>query len=265
MNAKIKPIEIILFYINDENKNIENVLGIFKAVNENISAEEMLKMCVWSIKKTMPEATITLFTDEKTNIHDPSEEISVVRFGNISHEKLMFDLQKIRKEYISDQMKKGIEKNYIMTDIDVLFNKSMAHVFNMDFDIASPATFHNVQYSPRGVPYNSLMSIINGGLWFIKPSQKVINFYDAWMLEMLNLEKTDELAEYGNLAEMVRKDFLKWWGEPHSLMVMFGKYFAAGERELVNYNGTLFRLIDENLYNYAPNVKISVNLVYIIY
>jgi hypothetical protein len=166
----------------------------------------------------------------------------------------MFDLQRVRKEYIAGHIAKGISKNYIFTDIDVLFNKSMEHVFLQDFDIASPATFHEQRYSPRGVPYNSLMSIINGGLWFVKTNQRVVEFYENWLQTMLELERTDDLLEYGDLAVMVKRDFLKWWGEPHSLMVMFAKDFAAGERTLINYKGTAFRILDENLYNYAPDM-----------
>jgi hypothetical protein len=166
----------------------------------------------------------------------------------------MFDLQRVRKEYITSHMASGISKNYIFTDIDVLFNKSMEHVFLEDFDIASPATFHQQSYSPRGVPYNSLMSIINGGLWFVKANERVVSFYENWLQTMLELERTDELLEYGDLASMVKRDFLKWWGEPHSLMVMFAKDFAKGERSLINYKGTLFRILDEYLYNFAPDM-----------
>ncbi|QWE27139.1 putative nucleotide-diphospho-sugar transferase [Polynucleobacter sp. AP-Ainpum-60-G11] len=251
---KDKELEVVLFYINDKQKKLENILRIFKVVNENVSPKEMLEMCVWSIKKVMPSAKITLFTDESTNIHDSIENISVVRFSDIQHDRLMFDLQRVRKEYIASHIASGISKNYIFTDIDVLFNKSMEHVFLQDFDIASPATFHQQRYSPRGVPYNSLMSIINGGLWFIKADQRVISFYENWLETMLDLERTDELLEYGDLAGMVKKDFLKWWGEPHSLMVMFANDFAAGERILINYKGTSFRILDEDLYNYAPDI-----------
>jgi ankyrin repeat protein len=37
-------------------------------------------------------------------------------------------------------------------------------------------------------------------------------------------------------------------------MVMFAKDFAAGERSFIRYKGTGFRLLDENIYNYAPDV-----------
>jgi hypothetical protein len=251
---KNNELEVVLFYINDKQKKLEGILRIFKVVNENVAPREMLEMCVWSIKKVMPSAKITLFTDEHTNIHEAVDGISVVRFADIQHDRLMFDLQRVRKEYIASHMASGISKNYIFTDIDVLFNKSMEHVFLEDFDIASPATFHQQSYSPRGVPYNSLMSIINGGLWFVKANERVVGFYENWLQTMLELEQTDELLEYGDLASMVKKDFLKWWGEPHSLMVMFAKDFARGERSLINYKGTLFRILDEYLYNFAPDM-----------
>lgn len=249
-----KPIEIVLFYIDDKEKKIENVLGIFKTVNKLISPNEMLKMCVWSIKNTMPSAQITLFTDENTDIHESVDDISVVRFNDIQHDRLMFDLQRIRKEYLYKNLINGVDKHYIFTDIDVLFNKSMEHVFLEDFHIASPATFHDQKYSPRGIPYESLMSIINGGLWFVKTDIKVIEFYDRWLAVMLDLAATDDLSEYGKAAPTIKRDFLKWWGEPHSLMVMFAKEFASGERNLINYHGTLFRIFEENLYNYAPDI-----------
>jgi len=247
-------IEIVLFYIDDKEKKIENILSIFQTVNKNITPNEMLKMCVWSIKNTMPFAQITLFTDENTHIHDSIEGISVVRFNDIQHDRLMFDLQRIRKEYLYQNLLNGVIKNYIFTDIDVLFNKSMEDVFLQEFHIASPATFHDQQYSPRGIPYNSLMSIINGGLWFVKTDIKVIEFYDRWLQIMLDLSNTDDLSEYGNAAPTIKRDFLKWWGEPHSLMFMFAQDFANGERNLINYHGTLFRIFDENLYNFAPDV-----------
>lgn len=247
-------LEIILFYVNDQQKKLENILEIFKVVNKTITPAEMFEMCVWSIKKTMPFAQITLFTDKFTNIHGNLEGIKIVRFDDIAHDRLMFDLQRIRMEYLKKQIELGICKNYIFTDIDVIFNRNMEHIFNQEFDIACPATFHEQKYSPRGIPYESLMSIINGGLWFIKSNFNVIIFYEKWLKIMLDLAENDELVEYGKYADMVKKDFLKWWGEPHSLMIMFANEFASGNRNFIQYDGIQIKILDENLYNFAPDI-----------
>lgn len=251
---KLTPVEIVLFFIEDKNKRLENILGASKVVNEIISPAEMFNMCVWSIRKNMPNASITLFTDDHTNIHNEMDNIKICRYSNIRHDFLMFDLENLRKNYIQDYIKKNIEINLIFTDIDVLFNKDLSHIFSMDFDVCSPATFYNLKHSSRGIPLNSLLSTINCGIFFVRTNNKALNFYNAWIELMLYLNEHDELKEYGDLFDRVKKDFLKWWGEPHSLMVMFGNQFMAGQRDYVYYKDTKFKIIEDSLYNFAPEM-----------
>lgn len=258
-NNYSKKIEIVLFYINDTaDKKLESILGIFKVVSQQISPKEMLEICVKSIKKNMPDASITLFTDTKTYIHDDIDDLKIQRFEDIRHDHLMFDLQRIRRDYLLHNV--NTSKSFIFTDIDVIFNKDLSSVFNFEFDIASPAKFHqNLKYSDRFVPINSLMSIINGGLWFVRPNKQTISFYNEWLDQMIYLSEYDLLDEYGPYKEMVKRDFLKWWGEPHSLMVMFGDFFKKNEKTLINYKNTKFRLIEEDIYNFAPDMVETTN------
>jgi len=144
----------------------------------------------------------------------------------------------------------------IFTDIDIIFNKSISHVFEGDFDVGLPATFYNnLTYSERGVPIKSLMSIINCGMFFIRSSENSIKFYDEWLATMLDLSVNDPLEEYGDSKTLVKDNFLKWWGEPHSIMVMFGPKLLRKENESFIYKGISVKIFEDADYNFAPDMK----------
>ena len=249
-------IEIVLFFMEDKNQTVENVLGIFKLVNERVSPADMLRICSLSIKKTMPDALITFLTDTDSTIHQNIEGINVIKTDKIRHEFIMFDLMKFRRDYIKEKVDSGQKVNVVFTDIDIIFNKPINHVFNNHFDVGLPATFYdNLTYSERGVPINSLMSIINCGMFFIKSNERSVQFYDHWLSTMLRLSKEDTLEEYGNSKSMVRKNFLKWWGEPHSIMVMFGPTLLRRENESFTYKGIQIRIFQDADYNFAPDMR----------
>jgi hypothetical protein len=247
-----KKIEIVLFYINDNNNVVENVLGIFKTVNDYVAPADMLMMCAKSILKNMQNVKIILITNSVTNIHNGIEGVEVIITEEIRHEYIMFDLLKFRRDYIEKNIENGNNANIIFTDIDILFNKSVSEIFNDDFDVCLPATFYkNINFSERGVPINSLLSTINCGIFFIKPTLETLYFYNAWSELMLQLSTSDNLEEYGDYKNMVQKDFLKWWGEPHSLMVLLGVQLKSNNSKFT-FKNTKIKIVQDDLYNYAP-------------
>ena len=247
-----KKIEIVLFYINDNNNVVENVLGIFKTVNEHVAPSDMLMMCAKSILKYIKNAKIILITNSTTNIHKGIEGVEVLLTEEIRHDYIMYDLLKFRRSYIEKTIENGNNTNIIFTDIDILFNKSVLEIFNDDFDICMPATFYeNINFSERGVPINSLLSTINCGIFFVKPTLESLYFYNNWCELMLQLSANDKLEEYGEFKNIVQKDFLKWWGEPHSLMVLLGGILKKHNNNFT-FKNTKIKIVQDNLYNYAP-------------
>ena len=254
MGDKKCQLEIVLFFIEDKQNIVEDILGIFKVVNENVRPSEMLALCCKSIKSTMPTASIVLITDHETNIHEGIDEIKIIRTNEIRHEYIMFDLLKYRKKYIEDALNSG--KNIIFTDIDILFNKSIEEVFIDEFDVGMPATFYqNLQFSKRGVPINSLISTINCGIFFIKPNLESVEFYDAWINLMSNLNSTDELREYGALSIKIKDEFLKWWGEPHTLMVLINSILNKKEYKKFKFGNTTIKIMQDDIYNFTPEMQ----------
>jgi len=256
MNKIVHPVEIVLFFMEDKNKTVENVLGIFKLVNEKVSPADMLRICCQSIRKNMPEASITFLTDTASTIHSEMTDINVITTDQIRHDFIMFDLMQFRRNYIKSKVDCGQKTNVIFTDIDIIFNKSISHVFEGDFDVGLPATFYNnLTYSERGVPIKSLMSIINCGMFFIRSNENSIKFYDEWLATMLDLSVNDTLEEYGDSKALVKDNFLKWWGEPHSIMVMFGPKLLRKENESFIYKGISVKIFEDADYNFAPDMK----------
>jgi len=256
MVERKNPVEIVLFFMEDKNKSVENVLGIFKVVNERVSPADMLRICCLSIKKNMPEASITFLTDVDSTIHQGVEDINVVTTDQIRHDFIMYDLMKFRRNYIKEKINSGQKTNVIFTDIDIIFNKSVSHVFDGNFDVGLPATFYdNLTYSQRGVPINSLMSIINCGMFFIKSNENSVRFYDEWLATMSDLNVSDALEEYGDSKALVKQNFLKWWGEPHSIMVMFGPQLLKKENEYFSYKDVAIKIFKDSDYNFAPDMN----------
>ena len=256
MVERKNSVEIVLFFMEDKNKSVENVLGIFKVVNERVSPADMLRICCLSIKKNMPEASITFLTDVDSTIHQEVENINVVTTDQIRHDFIMYDLMKFRRNYIKEKVDCGQKTNVIFTDIDIIFNKSVSHVFDGNFDVGLPATFYdNLTYSQRGVPINSLMSIINCGMFFIKSNENSVRFYDEWLATMSDLSVNDALEEYGDSRPLVKQNFLKWWGEPHSIMVMFGPQLLKKENEYFSYKDIAVKIFKDSDYNFAPDMN----------
>ena len=256
MNEHVEPIEIVLFFMEDKNKSVENVLGIFKLVNERVSPADMLRICCQSIRKNMPEAKITFLTDIESTIHREMDGINVITTDQIRHDFIMYDLMKFRRNYIQSKVDAGQQTNVIFTDIDIIFNKSLSHVFQNDFDVGLPATFYdNLNYSDRGVPINSLMSIINCGMFFIKSNENSVKFYDEWLASMMDLSVNDNLEEYGGSTALVKENFLKWWGEPHSIMVMLGPKLLRKENKSFLFKGIRINIFKDSDYNFAPDMR----------
>jgi hypothetical protein len=256
MTKVVNPVEIVLFFMEDKNKSVENVLGIFKLVNEKVSPADMLRICCQSIRKNMPEASITFLTDIDSTIHLDMKGINVITTDKIRHDFIMFDLMQFRRNYIKSKVDSGHKTNVIFTDIDIIFNKSVSHVFDGDFDVGLPATFYdNLTYSDRGVPIKSLMSIINCGMFFIRSNENSVKFYDDWLATMLDLSVNDALDEYGDSKALVKDNFLKWWGEPHSIMVMFGPKLLKKENVTFKYKDIAVKIFEDADYNFAPDMK----------
>ena len=114
-----EKLEVQLFYINDKNSALEDILGSFKA-NKSVDMTSLLQCCVDSIKRSNPNVKITLVTDAATKIHKGVQGIKVIETEKISHKSLIYDLFVYRRDYIEKNIDKNL--NIVFADIDVLFN-----------------------------------------------------------------------------------------------------------------------------------------------
>lgn len=251
---KLNQVEVVLFYMDDPENKISGVLTGLKDAYSKIDPIKMLRMSVWSVSKHMPKANITLFTDFDTKVPDDIPKLKILRLDSIRHDFCDYDLYHARMNYIKEHFHSEKKTNFIFTDIDTLFAKDMALIFENDFDVAIPRTLYpDLKYSERGVPIGSLMSNINCGLFFVRTNSESIKFFDLWLKEFSYLADNDELIEYGSYKNKVKENFYKWWGGPHTLMVMFAKYLRE-KKDNINFHGTKILFVDDEVYNYAPDV-----------
>ena len=251
----MNKLEILLFYITDKNSQIENVLSGFKK-NREVAPELMLQLCVKFFAKHHPNADIYLITNNETNIHLGIPRLQLIRTDAISHEKILFDLTIFRKAYLESKLNKNID--IIFTDIDVLINQNLAHVFLNTFDVATTIdTQSNPLLNHFGLPINSLMFNFTGGIYFVRSNQKALDFYDAIIDSWIWNSNNYDFLEYGKHASNVERDFYKWWGELHSVSYFLGKDVLTGKvsRKVVKNIDMLF--LPEIEYNYAPNFSVE--------
>ncbi len=253
MKRHRRPPHIVLFFTEDREKRLQAELGNPDAA---LAPSQMLVLCVESIRRVMPQCPVVLVTDETFDAPGLPDDLTLVRHADIRHGHLMYDRLRVQKQYVDALLEHGEEVDLVFMDIDILLNRALDDVFGSDFDLAFPATFYpDLKYSERGVPLNSLMSIINGGVLFARSSEATSRFFGAWMQQMEYLFQHDALEEYGALKGRVREHFMSWWGEPHTLMVMFGRAFMAGQRKHVRYQGIKVAILEDALYNYAPEIE----------
>jgi hypothetical protein len=244
--------EIVLFYINDKRKQIEKILPVFTFNNQNISPSEMIRLCVSSINKNMPNAKIVLITNSETNIHKGLESIKVINADNISHERLLYDMHCFRRNYIENKI--NAKCNLIFTDIDILINKNMDEVFEKNFDIATTIDPNsNLELDVNGLPVRgSYMFNFTGGIYFIKPSSNVLKFYDYFLEEWFYLNSHEDFVNYAERQEDVKTNFLRWWGELHTLSKLFGHEVLTGVARRKKINDAELIFLPEEKYNFAP-------------
>lgn len=246
--------EMVLFFVNDKEQDLEKLLHL-QQVNQMITPAQTLQACVQSLRRHTPNARIALITDADTNIHSAEDRIEVLRDGGIAFDRLIYDRVRVYKEYLEKALEEGRTAPIFFLDTDLLINKNLLDAFALPFDVGFTATFpKNLAYSARGLVMNSNMTPVNGGVMMCRPTRAAVQFYREWLSLIETLGATDDLAEYGHAIDAVRKDFLKWWGAQHALMVMLGRQMLAGERDRIMYNDAHVRIFDGSLYNYSPPI-----------
>lgn len=253
MTPSTHQTEVILFYISDKEGEIENILPGF-AFNKNIKPEEMLDLCAKSIARSMPEAKIVLITNSSTSIHHGIENIEVINADEISHEKLIYDLHTFRRQYIKSKI--GLNVNLIFTDIDILINEDLGVLFDHDFDLATTIDpLSNKNLSVRGLPTDgSLMFNFTGGIYFVKCNENTLSFYDDFLRQWKSISESENFSDYGNRSSEVQKHFLRWWGELHTLSLIFGTDVLNGQVDRATLKHAKWIFFPEKRYNFAPNI-----------
>jgi len=246
-------VEVVLFFIDDKNAEIESILPGFK-FNKNIKPSLMLDLCVKSITKNMSNAKIVLVTNSSTFIHAEIKNIEVINADQISHEKLIYDLHLFRREYIKSKI--GSNTNVIFTDIDVLVNKDLGKLFDQDFDLATTIDPNsNASLDDRGLPCDgSLMFNFTGGIYFAKCNENSLNFYDEFLKKWKYLSTSEIFNNYGVRSIEVEQHFLRWWGELHTLSLIFGLDILSAKKDHAIIDGAKWLFFPERIYNYAPEI-----------
>ena len=246
-------IEVQLFYIEDENSIVEEVLPGF-VNNRAVDNRALLKTCISSIKRKNPNAEITFLTNSSTKFPHEMEEIRVIEDNNIKPSTLIYDLNVFRRNYI--EANKSTNKRVFFTDIDVLINCNLTPLFKKDFDIQT-AIWKNCPYqmNSRGLPDNGLMFHFTGGGFFVKCNEKSLAFFDDYLALWKNIYETETFENFGSLGPEIKKNFLTWWGEIYTFCVMMGPDVLSGNKNEEVISTCKFNFLDEDVFNFAPSFE----------
>ena len=99
----------------------------------------------------------------ETGILDPKD------YPQCKHPKNSYIANSVKLNWWADKIKKE-SGNICLIDGDTVVLKDVEHVFDQDFDIA---------YTRRSA---SVRIPINGGVLFVKPSERIHDFFDKWVL-----------------------------------------------------------------------------------
>ena len=249
----VNEIEVQLFYIEDENSVVEEVLPGF-ANNRSVDKRTLLKTCISSIRKKNPNAEITFLTNSGTKFHHGLEGISIIENDDIKPSTLIYDLNVFRRNYI--EANKNTNKKVFFTDIDVLINCELAPLFEKCFDIQT-AIWKNSPYqmNSQGLPNNSLMFHFTGGGFFVKCNKKSLAFFDDYLALWKNIHETETFKKFGNFGPDVKKNFLTWWGEIYTFCIMVGPEVLSGKKNEKIISTCKFNFLDEDIFNFAPSFE----------
>jgi len=247
----MSKLEVQLFYVDDQDHELESVVSSFKD-NRAVKKTRLIEICAESIVKKNPSACVTLVTDMKSFPNNNFENLEIVRINTIQPQSLLFDLNLYRRNYIRERTTQ--EDRIFFTDIDVLVNCDLNLLFEHDFDIQT--SIDSQMQGPinkQGLPLGHMGYRFTGGGFFVKCNERSLNFFDEYLALWRLLAERSNFETMGKYSSLIKRDFLKWWGEIHTFSAMAGVDALSGLTDSKTISGCKFRFLDEVFYNYAPN------------
>lgn len=244
-------IEVIVNYAVNANGEIEEVLPGFNAAYKQAGYLQMTELCGRSVKKSLPNSKLILFTNQK--LEENCASFDHVYYDNIRLTHFEYDQLCFRIDYLKQKI--GWDGVLVFTDIDVLFNKNI--IENIDFaeDVylgISPD--NNKNLNPEGLPDEHLMYNTTTGIYICKPTERAISFFEMIKQKIESDYSSSNYDSYKKSADRVKDDFFKWWCILHSLSLYLGKEILSGHHKNLRTSKFNLGFIDERFFNYAPNI-----------
>lgn len=148
--------------------------------------------------------------------------LNPIDYGHIQHAKNSYVANSIKLNYWAKKIKEE-SGNICLIDGDTVVIKDVSEVFDKDFDIA---------YTRRSVGVNIP---INGGLLFVKASDRVHDFFDKWVLtnnEMLSNKSLHALwyKKYNGINQASFGYMLEQYKSNLKIIELPGKIYNACDR-----------------------------------
>ncbi|MHA1539829.1 MAG: tetratricopeptide repeat protein [Alphaproteobacteria bacterium] len=218
----IKAVDIVFFYTQLEVKTTPF---------EKKDYFELLHNAMDSAKAAMPEATIKVLTDHKTQFPRNLPIDEVLRY-DVNPDEVISEAMRVKRAYLETYTRPTI-----FADPDIIFNQDIRAIFKKDFDIG--LTWRDIY----------LFMPVNTGVIFInnKNKAKVRAFYDGC------LDAIDKLEAFGREKEEFNIGIRHWWGDQLSIAAYVGwKECLIRPSTYFDVDGSKVLFFPGKEYNYTP-------------
>jgi hypothetical protein len=231
--------EIVLFHVDDP---------LPAVVFSGVSSQLQFDLCMQSIARRSQSSRVTLLTDSRTDLRCDNSSLSILR-SEVSLELLMLERTRLYLEHVRRRANEGALVPITLMDIDILVARDLGGVFDgEDFDVGLTVRFPpGLVLDDDGLPVNTMISPINGGVIFVRPNAASVAFFEEMLSKILMLHKK------GVYAPKLAGDIRKWGGDQFALMHMLGKRLIADRPNVINHAGVKVRFFSCETHNYSPD------------
>jgi Nucleotide-diphospho-sugar transferase len=232
--------EIVLFHVRDPAPAVHFT---------DISGDTLFTLCVRSIRARSPHSRITLLTDGTTEMGSDYPGVEVIRDHALKTEYLMYERARMYGEHVARRANETDAMPLVFMDTDILVNRDLGEVFALPFDVGLTCRVRpGVVLNSDGIPTNTKVSPINGGVILARPTSAATAFFKEQMV------RYDALHARGGIPSELTpvQDIRKWGGDQFALMNMVGRVLLEEQPELIEHAGAQVRFMDCNIYNYSP-------------
>lgn len=248
--------EVIINFVLSQTGEVLDVLPGLTNAYRNISAYEMADICARSARWSIPESRTLFFCNQPEPESILAAAYSYIYSDKIRQNYFEYDLLCFRIDYLKQKQIEGWEGAVIFTDIDVIFHSNVLDKIDFSYDVyigVNPE--NNSNLTVDGLPGESLMFNTTNGITICKATDRAIAFFEAIKEKVEQEYANKKFQSYGKFSQQIEADFLKWWCVIHSTSLVIGRAALMGLVPEVSSDRYSVGLLDDNIYNYAPNVE----------